>query len=81
MSKMMRISENTAKNLDELAKSIGKSKQVILEKAIQAYAREQFLKKTNEEYSQLKQDTKAYAHYEKESKDWDVALQDGLVDE
>lgn len=81
MTKMMRISETTAKNLDELAKTMGKSKQFILEKAIQAYIREQFLKKTNEEYHQLKQNKKEYADYLKEIREWDVTLQDGLSDE
>jgi hypothetical protein len=78
MAKMTRINEITAKNLDELAKTMGKSKQFIMEQALKAYAREQFLKKTNEEYAQLKQDSKAYTDYIRENKDWDITLQDGL---
>jgi len=78
MSKMMRISQETAKNLDELAKTMRKSKQFIMDEAIQAYTREQFLKKTNAEYLQLMQDTKAYNNYIHESEDWDITLLDGL---
>ena len=81
MSKMMSISENTAKNLDELAKTLGKSKQVILERALQAYTREQFLKKTNEEYVHLKHDKKAYSGLKEEVQEWDITLSDGLPDE
>ena len=74
----MRISQETAKNLDELAKTMRKSKQFIMDEAIQAYTREQFLKKTNAEYLQLMQDTKAYNNYIHESEDWDITLLDGL---
>lgn len=79
MTKMMRISPETAKNLAELAKNMRKSKQRIMEEAIQAYLREQFLKKTNAEYLELIRDKKAYNNYEQENSDWDVTLLDGLL--
>lgn len=78
MSKMMRISEDTAKNLDRLAKEMGKSKQAILEKALQILVREQFVLKANAEYAMLKKDKKAWAKYTKEMKEWDITLEDGL---
>ena len=78
MTKMMRISQETAKNLDELAKTMHKSKQFIMERAVQAFAREQFLKKANAEYLKLIQDKKAYGEYLQEENDWNVTLHDGL---
>ncbi len=81
MSKMMRISEQTAKNLAQLSKFMGKSKQTILEKAIEAYAREQFLKTANEEYAKHKRNKKAWAEEQKELQEWDITLSDGLMDE
>jgi len=81
MSKMMRISDNTDKNLDELKNILGTSKQTILEKAVDLYIREQFLKKTNEEYAQLQKDPKAWAEELEERALWDVTLADGLDDE
>src|SRR3990172_8635395 len=52
MSKMMRINDATAEQLENLTKITGKSKQDLIAKAIDALARELFLKKTNEEYEQ-----------------------------
>lgn len=81
MSKMMRISDQTAQNLAQLSKVIGKSKQIILQKAVEAYVREQFLKKTNEEYSKLKKDKKEWKKLQEELEEWDVTLSDGLENE
>lgn len=77
----MRISEQTAKNLNELAKATGKSKQLILNKALEVYAREQFLKKANEEYAKFKKNKKAWKEEQKELEEWDITLSDGLLDE
>lgn len=58
MSKMIRISTVTDQHLNALAKALGKSKQSIVGKAIDAFIREQFFKKTNEEYAVLTKDEK-----------------------
>lgn len=81
MSKMMRISEKTAKNLMQLAKDTRKSKQIILEKAIELYARDQFLKKANEAYAKLKKNKRAWKEDRKELEAWDITLSDGLSDD
>lgn len=81
MSKIMRISDSTAQNLDELAKATGDSKQALLERAVQAYVRKQFIKKANEDYAELKKDPKAWAELQKEQEEWNITLSDGLNDE
>ena len=78
MSKMMRISALTAQQLDELVKMIGKSKQAILEKAVSEFMREEFLKKTNEEYAHIKANPQLWALELQEREDWDATLNDGL---
>jgi len=81
MSKMMRISEITAKNLDELVELTGDTKQYLIEEAIELYKREQFLKKTNDEYTQLKRNPKAWQQLKQETEEWDVLLNEGLDNE
>ncbi len=81
MSKMTRITDRTDTNLEELKEMLGKSKQAILEKAVDLYVREQFLKKTNEEYEQLQKDPEAWKQELEERALWDVTLADGLDDE
>ena len=78
MSKMMRISDITARQLDDLTKMTGKSKQDIIAKAIDALARELFLKKTNQEYEQLKKDPKTWDQDCAALEEWDITLSDGL---
>lgn len=75
---MIRISTVTDQHLNTLAKALGKSKQSIVEKAIDAFIREQFFKKTNEEYAALKKDKKQWKEHTQEQEEWDVALDDGL---
>lgn len=45
MSKVVRINDKTEEMLDELSKTTGKSKRYILEKAIDGFCRDYFLKK------------------------------------
>lgn len=81
MSKIIRISDSSAKNLDELSKMTHKPKQKIIEKALEVYAREQFLKKSAEAYRLLKENPKLYQEFKEELQEWDVTLSDGLDDE
>jgi len=78
MAKMVKISETAMKHLDNLQKMTGESKQIILEKALESYARSIFLTRTNEQYAALKKDKKAWNEMVKESQEWDVTLNDGL---
>ncbi len=78
MSKMLRINETIAKALDVLKKTTGFSRQRIVEQALERYAREQFLKKTNQEFGDLKKNSKDIQDYRTEISEWDTLLVDGL---
>lgn len=81
MSKMMRISEVAAKQLDDLIEVTGQSRQKILEAALQAFAKHLFFKKNDVQYKALKKDKAAWNEFAKEMAEWDVTLNDGLEDE
>lgn len=81
MAKMMRINQKTSDNLDELTKISGMSKQVALEKAVEALLREQFLKKTNEEFAYIKAHPELRKVEIEERNEWEITLQDGLENE
>jgi len=81
MSKMMRITDKTAKDLDSMAKELKKSKKCLMEKAVGNLNREIFLKKTDQEYKRLKQDPAAWELEREELAAWDSTLLDGLDDE
>ncbi len=54
MTKLMQISSKVDQDLDELAKITGMSRQILLEKAVEAFLKKLFLKKTNEEFAAIK---------------------------
>lgn len=81
MSKMMRISEDISKQIDELTELTGESRQVILKKALNNLAKQLFFKKSSEQYKALKKNKVEWNEYENEIKEWDVTLKDGLEDE
>lgn len=81
MTKMMRITLETAQKLDELVEISGMNKVTILEKAVEAFLRDQFLKKANEEFAYIKAHPDLWALETEESNEWDVTLTDGLSDE
>jgi predicted DNA-binding protein len=81
MSKMTRISDATSSNLDHLCKETGKSRQLLIEEAIERLSRQYFLHKANEAYESLRHNKKAWKEHLKEQSLWDNALEDGLVDE
>lgn len=78
MTKMMRITQLTAKNLEELVKILGKSKQSIMEEAVDNFLREEFFKKVNKEYEKLKVDPLLSDVEAEELSEWDQALKDEL---
>ncbi len=80
MSKMIRITDSTSKTLEKLVKMIGKSKQILLERAVEEFMREQFLKKTNKEYAEIKANPQLWAKELQEREEWDICLKDGLDD-
>jgi predicted transcriptional regulator len=77
MSKIMRISDNTADLLNQLAKETKKTKSSLIEKAVSAYAQELFVRAANQEYARVNKGRKDKS-LEKELKIWDVTLSDGL---
>lgn len=81
MSKLMRIGDATLDQLESLSKLTGQSKQKILDQAVALYAYEQILKKANDQYAALKQDTQAWQEIEEERKAWEHTLTDGLKDD
>lgn len=80
MSKMLRIDESLLKKLDDLSKDYGKSKKYILEKSLEIFEREQFLKKTNEEYELLIKNEQFIKEMNEDLEAWDSTLNDGLED-
>jgi len=52
--------------------------QALLDKAIEAYRRQFFLKEVNKAYAALREDPKAWPAVEKERAAWDNTLGDGL---
>lgn len=79
MAKMMRITDQTSVLLNQLAKKTKKTKQLLIERAIQAYAQELFLRATNKEYERATRSVKV--SLEKELDVWDITLEDGLDNE
>lgn len=79
MSKMMRVTDETANDLNELAKDMKKSKQLLMEMAVKKMAREQFFRKVEEAYRRMSPEERALEI--KEAGEWDVTLADGLAGE
>lgn len=73
-----RISEPTLQILRRLAEESGESMQAILEKAVESYRREQFLKETNRAFAALQADAERWKTEEAEREAWDITLADAL---
>jgi predicted transcriptional regulator len=76
----IRVSTRTRDLLQELAHRSGGSMQVVLERALEQYRRQQLLDAANAAYAALRTDAKAWADLERERSDWDQTLSDGLED-
>jgi predicted transcriptional regulator len=81
MSKMMRIDTATHEKLADLSKSMKKTKQAVMQEAVEALARELFVQKANEEYAKLLKDPSFVQQEREEREDWDVTLADGSHDD
>lgn len=81
MSKMMRITDETASHLDNLQKILGESKRLLLERAVKQLSREYFLKKSSDAYAQLNKNSESLQEYEAELELWDATLLDELENE
>jgi hypothetical protein len=74
----VRVTGKTHHILQELAKQSGQTMTDILDKALDAYRRQVFFEQLNAGYAELRADPKAWAQMEKERKQLDATLPDGL---
>ena len=82
MSKLIRINDVASKNLEDLVKITGRSRQVLLQKALEDYLKREFILKANEEMASYKHsDPKGWKEMMDEFEEWDITLLDGLEDE
>ena len=74
----VRISPHAHELLRKLAEEEDASMQAVLDRAIEQYRRERFLRAANEDYARLRRDKKAWKQELHEREIWDRALADGL---
>ena len=74
----IRISETSHRILKELTEQTGQTMTEVLDKALDAYRRKQFVEKLNAGYAELRADPEAWAEHLAERKQWDATLMDGL---
>ena len=80
-STSVKISPDTRETLERLAREEGKSIESVLDRAVEHYRREAFLRDANSDFAALKKDRKAWEEELAERKLWEPALLDGLEDE
>jgi len=74
----VRISVHTHAVLRQLAKEEDQPMQAVLDKAVERYRRETFLRAANADYAALRRDPKAWKSELRERKLWDQTVVDGL---
>src|SRR5438045_2199135 len=74
----VRISANSHELLRRMAEEEGESMHAILDKAIERYRRERFLRSANEDYQAVRQAPQAWEPELQERAVWDQTLADGL---
>ena len=74
----MRITEQSGRTLRELAKSSGETMQTIIDKAVEEYRRKKMFEQADAAYAALQEDPAAWEEYQKEIREWDCTLMDGL---
>ena len=74
----VRISPRSHRLLRQLAADADESMQVILDKAIESYRREEFLRAANQEYAALRRNRKGWKEELHERGHWEQTLADGL---
>lgn len=81
MSKIVRVNQKTMVALSKMSEQSGLSRQKVLDKAVDAYFVEMFMKEAKRAYQVLQSDPIAWAEEQKELALWDITLSDGLEDE
>jgi predicted transcriptional regulator len=74
----VRISPHAYELLRQLAEEEQASMQAVLDRAIERYRRETFLRAANNEFQALKADPRAWKHEVQERQLWEQTLPDGL---
>ena len=77
----VRMSVHTHALLRQLAKEEDASMQAVLDKAIEGYRRDKFLRDANADFAALKRHPKAWKAELKERELWEQTLTDGLAEE
>lgn len=80
-SETVRITPAAHKTLKSLAEQTGETMTTVLERALEAYRRQQFLAACNDAYRKLRADPKAWAQELAEREAWDQTLSDGLEEQ
>jgi predicted secreted protein len=75
----VRISDSAHEILREMAQIEGRSMQALLEEAVETLRRKRFLEQVNAGYASLRTDAKAWTAVERERREWDRTLLDGLT--
>jgi predicted transcriptional regulator len=76
----IRVSTQTRETLHELAEASGVSMQKVLDIALEVYRRQQLLEEANTAYARLRDKPAAWEEVERERRQWDATLGDGLGD-
>jgi predicted transcriptional regulator len=79
-SETVRLRPETHDKLKALAEKSGEPMTTVLDRAVEALRRQQFLDECNEAFTRLKADPKAWAAELKERAELDATLADGLKD-
>ena len=74
----VRISPRAHQLLRQLAKDADESMQSILDKAIERYRRQEFLRAANRDYAALKRNPKRWKEELRERELWEQTLADGI---
>lgn len=74
----VRVSPSTHFILKQLAEREGASHQDILDRAVERYRRERFLREANAAYARFRADDRAWREELAEREAWDATVADGL---
>jgi hypothetical protein len=75
----IRISEGAHGTLREMSRSEGKPMATLLDEAVETLRRQRFLEQVNTAYAALRSDARAWEAVERERREWDATLPDGLA--
>jgi hypothetical protein len=77
----VKISATARETLRRIALEEGESEQSVLDRAVDHYRREKFLRDANADFAALKKSRRAWSEELRERKLWDETLSDGIEDE